>query len=69
VEAVYKLEAEGDCQGQNEQQVRPDAAQSHATEVLGDVEADEPKPNHQSRQHNRSTDKGVGFLHFLFEEG
>jgi hypothetical protein len=44
VEAVDKLEAEGDQQRQAEQQIGPDAGDGDRVQILGNVEGDVARP-------------------------
>ena len=44
VEAVDKLKAQGDEQGDSQQQIGPDGAEGHAAEILGDLKPMKPRP-------------------------
>ena len=67
VEAVDELESECDQQSDDQQHIRPRAAQRHATEILRDVGADEPDSNDEGKQNDGSADHGVSRMHLLVE--
>ena len=68
VETVHELEAEGDQQSKDQQQIGPEAANGHIAEVLGDADPNESEADHEGRENHATADHGMRFLHFLVKQ-